>query len=141
VTRFFFNPKTFLAMTFLVGLGLGAWTMRFYFDRTLGAWDPTERFTVQLGEDLHLDTDQRRKVTTILTGQKRQMEDLRDHWRADVRVLSRQGEDQITGLLRPEQLDNFMRMHDLIHGRMDRFLWTSESGPTAVALSEHGADR
>jgi hypothetical protein len=138
VIRFLFNPKTFLAMTFLVGLGLGAWAMRFYFDRTLGSWDPAQRFTVELGEDLHLDPDQKRKVTAILVGQKRQMEDLRDRWRADVRVLSREGEDQIAGILAPKQLDLFMGLHDRIHGRMDRFLWTSESGPTAVALSEHG---
>jgi hypothetical protein len=141
MTRFLFNPKTFLALTFLVGLGLGAWAMRFYFDRTLGSWDPTERFTANLREDLKLNPDQTRKVSMVLTSQKRRMEDLRDKWRADVRVLSRQGEDEIAGLLTPEQLDSFMRLHDQIHGRMDRFLWTSETGPTAVALSEHVVGR
>jgi hypothetical protein len=44
MTRFLFNPKTFLAMAFLVGLGLGAWAMRFYFDRTLGSWDLDRTF-------------------------------------------------------------------------------------------------
>jgi hypothetical protein len=136
MTRFLSNPKTFLAMAFLVGLGLGAWAMRFYFNRTLGSWDLTERFAVQMSEDLNLKADQKRKVTAVLTDQKRRMEDLRDHWRVDVRLLARQGEDQIAGVLSPEQLDVFMRLHDRIHGRMDRFLWTSETGPTAVALSD-----
>jgi hypothetical protein len=141
MTRFLFNPKTFLAMAFLVGLGLGAWAMRFYFDRTLGSWDPTERFSAQMSEDLNLKADQKRKVAAILTDQKRRMEDFRDHWRVDVRLLARQGEDQIAGILSPDQLDVFMRLHDRIHGRMDRFLWTSETGPTAVAISDKEPER
>lgn len=139
--RALWSPRWFFLLVFLMGLGVGAWGMRLYFDRTLGSWDPVERFAAKLTEDLRLTPAQRRQVGGILTSQRRKMEDLRDRWRGDVRVLSRQGEDQIAGLLTGEQLDTFMRLHDRIHGRMDLFLWASETKPTAVALSEAGPVR
>jgi len=138
MTRWIFNPRSFLAMAFLVGAAFGAWSMRYYFDRTLGKWDPTEKFAAKLTEDLNLSVDQRRRVAVLLTDQKRTMEDMRDRWRSDVRVLARQGEDQIAGLLTPDQMDLFMRLHDQIHGRMDQYLWSSETGPSAVVVPPSG---
>jgi hypothetical protein len=120
---------------FLVGIALGAWAMRVYFDHTLRVWDPAERLTVQLTEDLGLSAVQKRQVAVILTAQKRRMEDMRDQWRSDVRLLARDGEDQIARVLRNDQMDTFMHRHDSIHGRMDRFLWASDSAPTAIAAA------
>ncbi len=127
------SARVYWVLIFLGGVALGAWSMRVYFDHTLKRWDPTERFTAQLSADLRLNQDQKRQVAVILTDQKRSMEDLRDKWKADVRLLARGGEDQIARVLTPTQMDEFMRQHDRIHGRMDRFLWLTETAPTALA--------
>jgi hypothetical protein len=135
MTNPFGGGRSYLTVVFVVGIALGAWAMRVYFDHTLKTWDPAERLTVQLAEDLHLSVDQKRQVAVILTAQKRRMEDTRDKWRSDVRLLARDGEDQIARVLRADQMDAFMHLHDRIHGRMDRFLWTSDSAPTAIAAA------
>ena len=133
------NKNLFLILIgILVGVAAGAWTMRIYFDRTLVAWNPADRFLFQLTEDLQLTADQRAKVSDILARQKDRMEDLRKQWRFEVVTLDRQGEDEIAGLLTTNQTDKFMRAHDQIHGRMDRFLWTTSAGPTAIAIAPSG---
>ena len=116
------------------GVALGAWAMRFYFDRTLGSWNPTMRFLAQMDSDLDLSNEQSRKVAAILDEQKDRMEELRKQWKFQVETLDRQGENQIVQALDPAQTDRFMKLHDSIHGRMDRLLW-STSGPTAVAIA------
>jgi hypothetical protein len=123
-----------LAAALLLGLAAGAWAMRLYFDRTLVTWDPAERFVLKLGQDLDLNADQREKVALILAEQKARMELRRQAWRIEVRTLAREGEDQISRLLTPAQAERFVKLNDQIHGRMDRFLWTSEAGPTAQAI-------
>lgn len=121
-----------------LGLAAGAWGMRLYFDRTLGSWSPADRFLVELDGDLRLTADQREKVADILADQKGLMEGLRKEWRVQVETLDRQGEDRIAAVLTPPQMDVFMRLHDRIHGRMDRFLWTTNADPTALAIAPSG---
>jgi hypothetical protein len=123
-----------MAAVLLLGLGLGAWAMRFYFDRTLKTWDPAERLVLRLGQDLDLNAEQRERVAIILGEQKARMESRRQAWRLEVRVLAREGEDQIARVLLPSQTERFMRLHDSIHRRVDRYLWTTEGGPTAIAI-------
>jgi hypothetical protein len=127
-----------LLLILFAGAAAGAWAMRLYFDRTLMSWNPTDRFVMKLDQDLKLTVDQRDKVTAILMEQKSRMEDLRGQWRLQVQTLDREGEDRIARILAPGQGDQFMRIHDQIHGRMDRFLWTTEVGPTAIAVSPSG---
>lgn len=121
-----------------VGLAAGAWAMRLYFDHTLANWSPADRFLVKLSSDLHLTADQREKVVDILADQKDHMEGLRRQWRVQVETLDREGEDRIAGILTPSQMDLFMGIHDQIHGRMDRFLWTTNADPTALAIAPPG---
>ncbi len=125
----------FILLGLVLGLALGAWAMRLYFDRTLLAWNPANRLLVKLDEDLHLSPDQREKMALILVEQKERMKDLRKDWERNVGTLGREGEDRIAALLTPEQSDRFMRAHDEIHGRMVRFLWAAESSPTALAIA------
>jgi len=133
------NPRMFtrgfVLLAFLGGIALGAWAMRLYFDHTLMAWTPAHRFIQLLDQDLNLSADQREKVASVLMDQRSRMEDLRSLWKTDVRYLDRDGEDQIARLLTPIQMDLFMCKHDEIHGRMDRFLWSAEAGPTALAVA------
>jgi hypothetical protein len=125
--------KTLLAGV-LLGALLGAWGMRLYFDRTLGSWNPSERFLAKLTQDLRMTPDQQVKVAGILQSQKDRMEILRRQWRFQVFTLDREGEDAIGRVLNDTQTDAFMAQHDQIHGQMDRYLWDMESGPTALAL-------
>lgn len=120
------------------GLAAGAWAMRFYFDHTLKSWSPADRFVMKLSGDLHLTPDQNEKVADILADQKDRMEALRRQWRIQVETLDREGEDRIAGTLTPAQMDLFMGKHDQIHGRMDRFLWASNTDPTALAIAPSG---
>ena len=124
-----------LLLAFLLGVALGAWAMRTYFTHTIGTWDPEQRLLVKLGEDLGLDPDQRERAAVILADQKTRMEGLRSQWKVDVRLLARNGEDRLAGILTPGQMDVFMKRHDEIHGRMVRFLWLLDSGPTAIAVA------
>ena len=127
-----------LALALLIGIAAGAWGMRFYFERTLKSWSPAERFLAQLTEDLKLTADQKAKAGEILAEQKDRMEELRRNWSFQVTSLDRDGEDRISRLLSPAQMDRFMKQHDKIHGRMDRFLWSTTSGPTAIAVAPEG---
>lgn len=127
-----------ILLAFLLGVALGAGAMRAYFTHTLGTWNPAERFAAKLGDDLGLDGDQRDRTAAILADQKTRMEGLRGQWKVDVRLLARTGEDRIAGILSPRQMDEFMKRHDEIHGRMVRFLWQIDSGPTAIAVSPEG---
>lgn len=122
----------------VLGLAAGAWAMRLYFDHTLRAWSPADRFVMKLSGDLRLTPDQNEKVADILADQKNRMEALRRQWRIQVETLDREGEDRIAGILTPAQMDLFMGMHDQIHGRMDRFLWASNADPTALAIAPSG---
>jgi len=122
----------------VLGLAAGAWGMRLYFDHTLRSWSPADRFVIKLSGDLHLTADQNEKVADILADQKDRMEGLRRQWRVQVEALDREGEDRIAGILTPAQMDLFMGIHDQIHGRMDRFLWTSSADPTALAIAPSG---
>jgi len=135
MSDFLKGSRGFLAAVFICGIALGAWAMRVYFDHTLRTWNPAERFTQQLSGDLRLSKAQERQVAVILTSEKRRMEDLRDKWRADVRLLAREGEDQVARVLDDRQTETFMHLHDRIHGRMDRFLWTSDESPSAIAAA------
>ena len=128
----------FAVLSAAIGLAVGAWAMRFYFDHTLRSWSPADRFVIELTGDLDLTPAQRDKAADILADQKDRMEALRKQWRYEVETLDRQGEDRIAGLLTPVQLDQFARIHDKIHGRMDRFLWTSNADPTALAIASGG---
>jgi hypothetical protein len=128
------HPAVLLILGLALGLGVGAWAMRLYFDRTLATWDPTERFVARLGQDLNLDADQREHVALVLAEQKGRMELRRQAWRLEVRTLAREGEDQIARLLTPAQNQRFLALHDQIHGRLDRYLWSSETAPSAVAI-------
>ncbi len=132
------NKTLGVVLALLVGVAVGAWGMRFYFDHTLKTWTPAERFLAQLTEDLKLTSEQRLKVGDMLTEQKDRMEELRRNWSFQVTSLDRDGEDRLSRLLTPAQMDLFMKQHDKIHGRMDRFLWSSESGPTAIAVAPEG---
>ena len=133
------NKTTVFALVGVVlGLAAGAWGMRLYFDHTLKSWSPADRFLVKLSGDLNLTTSQREKVADILADQKARMEGLRKQWRVQVETLDREGEDRIAGTLTPAQMDVFMNTHDQIHGRMDRFLWTSNTDPTALAIAPQG---
>ncbi len=125
----------YLLLGIIFGLAAGAWAMRLYFDHTLGTWSPADRLLVKLSGDLKLNPDQREKVADILTDQKDRMEGLRRQWRIQVETLDREGEDRIAGVLLPSQMDLFMGQHDQIHGRMDRFLWTTNADPTALAIA------
>ena len=129
------KPLRFALMGLLLGAALGAWGMRFYFDYTLGSWNAGEQFLAQLGQDLNLKPDQKLQVADILKNQKTQMEALRRQWRFQVFTLDREGEDAIGRTLTDSQTDAFMALHDRIHGQMDRFLWSLESGPTAIAMA------
>jgi len=129
------SSKSWVLLAFLVGIALGAGAMRVYFTHTIGTWTPAHRFTVKLDEDLRLDPEQIRRVDLILLEQRKSMEDLRSVWKADVRLLAREGEDQIASLLTSLQMDAFMKRHDEIHGRMVRFLWITDADPTAIAVS------
>jgi hypothetical protein len=122
-----------LVAALAIGLGLGAWAMRVYFDRTLRTWSPSERFVLRLGADLDLSAEQRERVGLILAEQKGRMEVRRQGWRQEVRVLAREGEEQIAHLLTAEQARRFAKLQDEVHGRFDRFLWTSEDSPSAIA--------
>jgi hypothetical protein len=129
------KPLYYTLTGLLLGAVLGAWGMRFYFDQTLGSWNASQRFLVQLSQDLKLKPDQQAQVAEILKNQKTSMEALRRQWRFQVFTLDREGEDAIGRVLTDSQTDAFMSIHDRIHGQMDRFLWSMESGPTAIALA------
>ena len=122
----------------LLGLALGAWGMRWYFQRTLERWDPQQRLVLELGQDLDLDKDQQARLGLVLAEARARMEARRQAWRLDVTGLAREGEDQISRLLKPGQVERFERLHDSIHGRMDSFLWASQQEPTALAI--HGPE-
>lgn len=128
------HPAILLALGLALGLGLGAWAMRVYFDRTLAQWDPSERFVARLSSELDLNAEQRERVALVLAEQRARMELRRQAWRIEVRSLAREGEDQIARLLDAAQTERYARLHDQIHGRMDRFLWSSEAAPSAVAI-------
>lgn len=136
--RFLVRPGVLLALGLLFGLGAGAWAMRLYFDRTLSSWDPSQRFLMTLDQDLGLNQEQREKVAIILSEQRARMEARRQTWRLEVRTLGREGEDQIARILDPHQTQIFMKKHDEIHGRMDRFMWATDAGPSAVAVGPVG---
>ena len=102
---------------------LGAWGMRLYFDQTLGHWNTSQRYLLQLSEDLKLNPEQQSKVAVILRDQKSRMEALRRQWRFQVFTLDRQGEDAISGVLSDCQTDAYMSIHDRIHGK-----WTVSFG-------------
>ena len=122
-----------IAAALAVGLGLGAWAMRLYFDQTLRRWSPSERFVLRLGQDLDLSSEQRERVGLILAEQKGRMEIRREGWRQEVRLLARDGEEQIAHLLTPAQAGRYVRIQDDVHGRFDRYLWSSETSPSAIA--------
>ena len=128
------HPAVLLLLGLGLGLGAGAWAMRLYFDRTLAQWDPAERFVARLGAELALTPEQRERTALILAEQRERMELRRQAWRIEVRGLARDGEDQIARLLDPAQTERYLRLHDQIHGRMDRYLWSSEAAPSAVAI-------
>lgn len=132
------RPGVLLVLGLLLGLGGGAWAMRLYFDRTLSSWDPGQRFLVKLDQDLGLNEEQKERVAIILAEQRARMEARRQTWRLEVRTLSREGEDQIARVLDPRQTQLFMKRHDEIHSRMDRFLWATDAGPSAVAVGASG---
>ena len=129
------KPLGWLILGIIIGTALGAWGMRWYFNHTLLSWNPADRFVVKLDSDLRLTPDQKGKVAAILVSQKESLKGLRRDWEHQVGTLGRQGEDQIAALLTLEQADQFMRLHDEIHGRMVRFLWASDSNPTALAIA------
>ena len=120
-------------LALLLGLGLGAWSMRLYFDRTLRRWDPAQRFVAQLGDDLGLDPVQKERVAIILAEQKARMEARRRGWALDVSLLGRDGEGAIARLLTPAQAERYAAISDQVHGRMERYLWASQDSSTAVA--------
>lgn len=122
-----------LILTLLLGLGLGAWGMRLYFDHTLRRWDPQQVLEAQLDADLHLSGPQKQAVDVILSTQKARMEARRRAWELDVRVLGRVGEDSIAQLLDPDQSGRFSAAHERIHGSVERFLWSSQDASSAVA--------
>ena len=124
-----------ILLAFLFGIAAGAGAMRMYFTHTLGSWNPSQRFVAKLDQDLGLDADQRRRMAAVLDGQKERMEELRALWNVDVRILAREGEDLIGASLTAPQLDRFMKAHDEIHGWMTRFLWTTDTGSTAIAVA------
>ena len=132
------KPMTYAWTGLLLGAVLGAWGMRLYFDQTLGHWNTSQRYLLQLSEDLKLNPEQQSKVAVILRDQKSRMETLRRQWRFQVFTLDRQGEDAISGVLSDSQTDAYMSIHDRIHGQMDRFLWSLDSDPTAIALAPSG---
>ena len=123
-----------IILALLLGMAAGAWGMRFYFEHTLKSWNPAERFLTQLNEDLKLTPQQSVKAGEFLAEQKDRMEELRRNWSFQVISLDRDGEDRLSSLLTPAQMELFMKKHDKIHGRMDRFLWNADSGPTAIAV-------
>lgn len=122
-----------LLLALLLGLGLGAWSMRLYFDRTLRRWDPARRFVAQLGDDLGLDPVQKQRVAIILAEQKARMEARRRGWALDVSLLGRDGEGAIARLLTPRQAERYAAISDQVHDRMERYLWASQDSSTAVA--------
>lgn len=128
------NNKAWLALALLLGLGLGAWSMRLYYQRTLQAWDPAERLVHQIGAELKLDSEQQQRLSLILAEQKVRMELRRQAWRLEVRTLAREGGEQLAKLLNAEQAERYVRLNDSIHGRIDRYLWASENAPSAVAV-------
>jgi len=130
-----FRQGLLLLCAALLGLALGAWGMRWYFQRTLAAWDPAQRLVAELGQQLDLDADQRERVALVLAEARGRMESRRQAWRLDVQQLAREGEDQVARLLKPAQQERFSRLHDQIHGRMDEFLWSSRENPTAMSIA------
>lgn len=128
------TQKTWMALALLLGLGLGAWTMRLHYQRTLQAWDPAERLVHQIGAELKLDSEQQQRLSLILAEQKGRMELRRQAWRLEVRTLAREGGEQLAQLLNAEQAERYVRLNDSIHGRIDRYLWASENAPSAVAV-------
>lgn len=123
-----------LALGLVLGLGLGAWGMRVYFQNTLLRWDPAERLVLKLGNDLELSAEQRERLALIIAEQKGRMELRRQAWRLEVRTLARDGEQQLAAILSPAQAERFARIQDGFHGQLDRYLWSSDSGPSAVAI-------
>jgi len=131
----FLHSKRGLLLVFLLGLAFGAGAMRLYFTHTIGAWSPADRFAAKLANDLGLDAEQRKRVEGVLADQRSRMEELRALWKVDVRLLARDGEDRIADILSSSQMDVYMKRHDEIHGRMVRFLWITDSNPTAIAVA------
>lgn len=131
----FVGTRRGLLLVFFLGVALGAGAMRLYFTRTIGSWDPADRFAAKLANDLGLDAGQKKRVEGVLADQRIRMEELRSLWKVDVRLLARDGEDRIAAVLDSRQMDEYMKRHDEIHGRMVRFLWITESNPTAIAVS------
>jgi hypothetical protein len=128
------HPALLLALGAALGLGAGAWAMRLYFQNTLQRWDPAERLVLQVGSELGLSSEQHERLRLILAEQKGRMELRRRAWRLEVRTLAREGEGQLARLLTPAQAERFVARQDSIHGRIDRYLWASESAPSAVAV-------
>jgi hypothetical protein len=133
------KPYGLVLAALLVGIALGAAAMRMYFTHTLWTWDPAQRFTQKLSQDLDLTPEQSRRVADVLLEQKGRMDDLRGIWGVDVRILARDGEDRIGTLLTDRQMDKFMKAHDDIHGWMTRFLWTAGVSSTALAVTPKSA--
>jgi hypothetical protein len=127
------RPTAATALALLLGLGLGAWAMRLYFDRTLRHGDPEQRFVAQLTGELGLDDVQQQRVAIVLAEQKARMEARRRGWALDVSLLGRDGEGAIVRLLTPKQAKRYAALSDQVHGRMERFLWASQDSSTAVA--------
>lgn len=124
---------TLLAL--LLGLGLGAWGMRLYFDRTLRQWDPEQRLVAQLDADLDLSEVQKERISIVLAEQKARMEARRMDWELDVRVLGREGEDAIARLLDAKQAARFSAQHERIHGSVERYLWASQGSSSVVPVA------
>jgi hypothetical protein len=127
------KPFAATALALVVGLGVGAWGMRLYFDRTLRQWDPEQRFVAQLDAELKLDDVQKQRVAIVLSEQKARMEARRRGWALDVSLLGREGEGAIARLLTPAQAQRYAALSDQVHGRMERYLWASQDSSTAVA--------
>ena len=127
------GPVGGACLALILGIGLGAWGMRIYFDRTLRRWDPGQRLVEELDAELGLNAEQRERVAVILADQKARMEERRRGWERDVHVLGRDGEDAIARLLDPRQSERFNALHDPIHGSVERYLWASQGGGRAIA--------
>jgi hypothetical protein len=127
------KPAGMAALALMLGLGIGAWSMRLYFDRTLRHWDPEQRFVAQLAAELGLDDVQQQRVSIVLAEEKARMEVRRRGWALDVSLLGREGEGAIARLLTPAQAQRYSALSDQVHGRMERFLWASQDSSTAVA--------
>lgn len=129
------NANKWVVAAAILGMAVGAWGMRLYFDHTLASWDGGQRLVAHLSHELELDVKQRLRVAQILAENKDKADSLRRQRNREVVLLGRRIQDQIAMGLNREQVKKLQTINDNVHSRLVRYLWSEEKGPTALAIA------